>query len=141
MAGNAPMHARARRFSAETITVVAVILVGFGRIVAHDWVNFDDPLHVTENPAFFPVSWRGLADFWAHPYGQLYVPVSYMLFAAECVASRSLHGDTPTATPRPGLFHAVSLALHVVAAVLVLRILRRFTTLPWAAVAGCLVFA
>jgi hypothetical protein len=35
----------------------------------------------------------------------------------------------------------VSLALHVAAALLVLRILRRFTTQPWAAVVGSLVFA
>jgi len=96
---------------------------------------------VTENPSYFPLSWQGLAGFWGRASCNLYVPVSYMLFAAECAASRWLHGDGPTAIPRPGLFHAVSLALHVAAALLVLRILRRFTTQPWAAVVGSLVFA
>jgi hypothetical protein len=51
------MNARARRSITETIVIAAVIVVGFCRIVAHDWPNFDDPIHVTENTAFFPVSW------------------------------------------------------------------------------------
>jgi hypothetical protein len=135
------MNTRARRSITETIVIAAVIVVGFSRIVAHDWTHFDDPIHVTENTAFFSVSWPHLADFWVRSYGQLYVPVSDTIFAAECVASRWLHGDGPMTVPRPGFFHAVSLALHIAAAMLVHRILRRFTTQPWAAVAGSLVFA
>ena len=135
------MNARAKRSITETIVIAAVIVVGFCRIVAHDWINFDDTIHVTENPSFFPMSWQGLAGLWVRPYCKLYVPASYMLFAAECAASRWLHGDGPMAVPRPGLFHAVSLAIHVAASLLVLRILRRFTTHPWAAVVGGLVFA
>jgi Flp pilus assembly protein TadD len=131
----------AQRSSFQNVAIVAVILIAFGRIVSHGWVNFDDPIHVTENPAFFPLSWRELGRFWVRPYEHLYVPASYMLFAAEGMASRWLHGDGPMAHPRPGLFHTVSLALHVAASLLVLRILRRFTTPPWAAFAGGLVFA
>lgn len=105
------------------------------------FVNYDDPLHVTENPAFFPVSWSSLATLWMRPYHHLYVPASYMLFAAECVASRWLHGNGPTAAVSPWVFHAVSIVLHVLSALLVVRILRRFTSLPWAAAAGGIVFA
>ena len=131
----------AQRLTAQNVAIAAVILIAFGRIVSHGWVNFDDPIHVTENPSFFPLSWRELGGFWVRPYEHLYVPASYMLFAAECMASRWLYGEGPMAVPRPGLFHAVSLALHVAASLLVLRILRRFTTQPWAAVVGGLVFA
>jgi protein O-mannosyl-transferase len=131
----------ARRLTAQNVAIAAVILIAFGRIVSHGWVNFDDPIHVTENPSFFPLSWRELGGFWVRPYEHLYVPASYMLFAAECAVSRWLHGEGPMAVPRPGLFHAMSLALHVAASLLVLRILRRFTTRPWAAVVGGLLFA
>ena len=131
----------ARRSTVQNVAIAAVILIAFGRIVSHGWVNFDDPIHVTENPSFFPLSWRELGGFWVRPYEHLYVPASYMLFAAESAASRWLHGEGPMAVPRPGLFHAVSLALHVAASLLVLRILRRFTTQPWAAFVGGLVFA
>jgi Flp pilus assembly protein TadD len=135
------MSTRIRRSIAQHVAIAAVILIAFGRIVSHGWVNFDDPIHVTKNPSFFPLSWRELGGFWVRPYEHLYVPASYMLFAGESAASRWLHGDGPMAVPRPGLFHAVSLALHVAASLLVLRILRRFTTQPWAAVVGGLVFA
>lgn len=130
-----------QRSTAQNVAIAAVILIAFGRIVSHGWVNFDDPIHVTENPSFFPLSWRQLGGFWVRPYEHLYVPASYMLFAGECAASRWLHGDGPMAVPRPGLFHAVSLALHVAASLLVVRVLRRLTTQPWAAVVGGLVFA
>jgi len=140
------MSERARLFviqrsTAQNVAIAAVILIAFGRIVSHGWVNFDDPIHVTENPSFFPLSWRQLGGFWVRPYEHLYVPASYMLFAGECAASRWLHGEGPMAVPRPGLFHAVSLALHVAASLLVVRVLRRFATQPWAAVVGGLVFA
>jgi tetratricopeptide (TPR) repeat protein len=125
----------------ENIVVTAMILIAFAGIVPHGWINFDDPIHVTENPAFFPMSWRSLAGFWSRQYASLYVPASYMLFAAECGASRWLCGDGPTAAVRPWVFHAVSVGLHVAASLLVVRFLRRFSTLPWAAVAGGLVFA
>ena len=131
----------AQRLTVQNVAIAAVILIAFGRIVFHGWVNFDDPIHVTENRSFFPLSWRELGGFWVRSYEHLYVPASYMLFAAECMASRWLYGEGPMAVPRPGLFHAVSLALHVAASLLVLRILRRFTTQPWAAVVGGLVFA
>jgi Flp pilus assembly protein TadD len=131
----------AQRSTVQNVAIAAVILIAFGRIVSHGWVNFDDPIHVTENPSFFPLSWRELGGFWVRPYEHLYVPASYMLFAAECMASRWIHGDGPMAVPRAGLFHAVSLAIHVAAALLVLRILRRFTTQPWAAFVAGLVFA
>ena len=131
----------AQRLTVQNVAIAAVILIAFGRIVFHGWVNFDDPIHVTENRSFFPLSWRELGGFWVRSYEHLYVPASYMLFAAECMASRWLYGEGPMAVPRPGLFHAVSLALHVAASLLVLRILRRFTTQPWAAFVGGLVFA
>ena len=131
----------AQRLTVQNVAIAAVILIAFGRIVSHGWINFDDPIHVTENPSFFPLSWRELGGFWVRSYEHLYVPASYMLFAAECMASRWLQGDGPMAVPRPGLFHAVSLALHVATSLLVVRLLRRFTTQPWAAVVGGLVFA
>jgi len=126
---------------APAAAVCAVVILVFGGIVTHDWVEFDDTIHVIENPSFFPVSWHGLAGFWTRPYRNLYVPMSYMLYAGECVATRSLYGDGPTAALRPGLFHVVSLMLHAVSVVLVLRLLRRSTTRPWIAATGAIVFA
>jgi len=123
------------------VLIVVVTAMVFGRIVWHDWVEFDDTIHVTENAHFFPVTASRLAAFWRQSFHHLYVPMSYMLYAAECVASRWLHGDGPTAAVRPGLFHAVSLLLHAAASLLVYRLVRRYTPHDWAAAVGSLVFA
>ena len=43
------------------VLIVVVTAIVFGRIVWHDWVEFDDTIHVTENAHFFPVTaydWR-----------------------------------------------------------------------------------
>lgn len=124
-----------------SVPLVVVTAIVFGRIVWHDWVEFDDTIHVTENAHFFPVTASRLAAFWRQSFHHLYVPMSYMLYAAECVASRWLHGDGPTAAVRPGLFHAVSLLLHTAASLLVYRLLRRYAAHDWVAAVGSLVFA
>jgi Tfp pilus assembly protein PilF len=135
------LAARPLRAIAGPAVAACVAALPYLQTLWFGFVNYDDPIHVTENPAFFPVSWSSLTTFWMRPYGHLYVPASYMLFAAECGASRWLHGDGPTAAVSPWIFHAVSVVLHVFSALLVVRILRHFTSLPWAAVAGGVLFA
>lgn len=120
---------------------VALVLIVFAQVLGHDWVDFDDPRHVTENPLLTPVTAEHLATFWRAPFFQLYIPASYTLLAAEAAASRWLAGDAADAPLRPWLFHATSLALHAATAWLVARLLRRLGSPPWAAAAGAMVFA
>jgi len=129
-----------KRFGGVFVVSTVALLV-LWRVVTHGWSEFDDTIHVTENPAFYPVTWSGLTTFWVRPYQHLYVPMSYMLYAAECVISRWMAGDASTAAVRAGLFHAVSLVLHLGAAILVQRLLRRMVLDPWAATAGAVIFA
>lgn len=119
-----------RRYAALAI-VLAIALV-FGRTVGHDFLLWDDNLHVTDNRLLDSPSWASLAHFWAHPYTGLYVPVSYTLFLAE----RAL-----TARPDPHVFHAVNVALHAACAWFVFRLLRRGVSSDLAACIGALVFA
>lgn len=72
---------------------VAIVLLVFAQVVSHDWVDFDDPGHVAENPLLTPVTVEHLAAFWRAPYFHLYIPASYTLLAAEAAASRWLAGD------------------------------------------------
>lgn len=120
---------------------VAIVLLVLAQVVSHDWVDFDDPGHVTENPLLTPVTVEHLAAFWRAPYFHLYIPASYTLLAAEAAASRWLAGDAADTPLRPWLFHATSLALHAANAWLVVRLLRRLGSPPWAAAAGAMVFA
>jgi len=121
--------------------LVCAVAAVFGRVVGNGWVDFDDYLHLAKNPRFFPVTWQSLRAFWVAPFEKLYVPVSYTVFAGECVASRALVGGTATADLNPALFHGVSVGLHAAAVLVVFAILRRLVGSVWAAAAGALLFA
>lgn len=120
--------------------IVFCIAAAFCPVLSNNWIGYDDPANVTENPYFFPVTWRGLARFWAEPYYSLYIPLSYSLFAAESALSRFLDGEGPLGPIQPTVFHAVSIGLHAATAVIVARILRHTGASPLAAGIGALVF-
>ena len=128
--------------------------VVFGGILSAGFVRWDDGLHVYANPNLHPVSPDGMARLWRSPYQNLYVPLSYSLYAALASVA---HLPRPLATPdglivdlNPRVFHAACLALHVANVLLVFALLRRvlprLTSSPpavtdWAAGAGALLFA
>lgn len=118
------------------IPVAAAIAV-YGRACGFGWVSWDDPIHVTAHPGVEPPTWEGVLHVWQEPYRQLYIPVSYTLFAAEAAACRLL--GLEAADPR--LFHAVSVALQALAAGLVYRLLGRLVGAGWPAAAGAVLFA
>ncbi len=120
------------------VAPITLVPLAFGGILANGWVNWDDPLHVLENPWLAPASWRGLGELWIRPYRGLYVPVSYTVFAAESVAGRVVSG---AATPAAVVFHGVSLILHAACVGLVYRLLGGLRATPWAAAAGAALFA
>ena len=123
----------------------------FHDILSFGFVRWDDDLHVYANPYLHPVSAAHFLHFWAVPYQNLYAPLSYTLYSfLALMAHRSvlipitdgLWGDLD-----PRVFHAASLGLHSVNAVLVFTLLRRLlpnrgTALSdGAACAGALLFA
>ena len=118
------------------IPIVAAIAV-YGQACGFAWVSWDDPIHVTAHPGIEPPTWEGVAHVWQEPYRQLYIPVSYTLFAAEAAACRLLGFEA--ADPR--LFHAVGVVLQALAAGLVHRLLARLVGSGWPAVAGAVLFA
>jgi hypothetical protein len=123
--------------AAPAILVLATAIV-FGRIVGFGWLAWDDDINVTKNPGLDPVTPASLWKFWQAPYEGLYIPVSYMLYAAEAAISRVLF---PGAALDPRLFHAVSLVLHATCVLLVWQILRTRIASGLPALAGALIFA
>ena len=120
--------------------LVAAVVGVFGGCLAGGFVNWDDPLHVTDNPGLNPVTTRGLADLLTRPYRGLFAPVSYAVFAVETVVGRWIVGDA-AAPPPAWLFHATSLLLHAACTVLVWRILCAVVRSAGAAAGGAAVFA
>jgi len=138
------LYARLERLSHSRTWLVAAMLAAiitvFGRIWNYDWLNWDDPINVTENPYLNPVSVNGLVTLWRHAYAGLYIPVAYSLFAAETLVSRTFGAATAPAPPDPHVFRVVSLCLHALNGSLVWSILRLRAATPIAAAAGAGLF-
>lgn len=126
---------------AALLFVVAISAV-FGRSVTGEFLTWDDNLHLTENPAFNPLDWKQVAEFWKAPYENLYIPLSYTVFALEVAMTDWLFPrGSSGAMASTVIFHGVSLSLHAVCSILVFLLLRRMA-LSWSgAVAGSLLFA
>ncbi len=103
--------------------LIGAVVVTYGRILSHDFVSWDDGLHVVENPHLNPVSLEGLLRLWKEPYFSLYAPLSYSLFAAEAWLAGLPQDEAKNAALSPAVFHAGSLLLHLACVVLVYRLL------------------
>jgi hypothetical protein len=109
--------------------LVIVTFIAFSPVLRNDFVYWDDNVNVFENPHLSPLTPANLAFFWAHPYQQLYIPISYTVFAILAKISLSMRAD-PSATGvdthlNPHVFHAGNLVVHILNVLLVFAILRR----------------
>jgi tetratricopeptide (TPR) repeat protein len=123
------------------VILVLAVLATFGRTITHDFVQWDDQGHVTENPRLDPISSANLIRFWREPYFGHYVPVSYMVFAAEAWLAQSSHDAYGQRQFDPALFHAVSVGLHLACVLLAYRFLKMLVGQPWSACLGACLFA
>lgn len=146
--GPSPDKPAPEEASRARLLAVVLVLVTFGlfaRVLKQSFVDWDDPLHVVENPLLNPISAGHLAQFWKHSYCGLYIPVAYMAFAALAYFARAtppIVDSTNWVLPfDPRIFHAASLLLHALNALLVYWLLLRIVRRPWPAFAGALIFA
>ncbi len=109
--------------------LVCLILVVFGQIVSHDFVLWDDNIHIYENRHIWPLNSSNLLYFFTHPYEGLYVPLSYLLFMTIASAAHtSFLNETLTDTHasfNPHVFHTVSLLIHIVNTLLAFNLISR----------------
>lgn len=117
---------------AAWFVLAALVLAVYGRVVGFEFVLYDDPVNIVDNPRLAPPTMDGLAAFWARPYLGLYVPLAYSAWWAA-----ALHGDAPQAW----LYHALPLAAHLAAALLLLRFLLRLGCAPLGAWCGAALWA
>src|SRR6266540_5690326 len=146
--------------SRTVVTLVCLVtLVVFWPVQHHEFVVWDDNVHVFENPYLNPVTFDHLLALWRAPYAHLYIPLTYTLWAMIAVVSR---WGTPDPTGRAPLdsqlFHSVNLLVHLMSVLVVWRIVRLLlnhtvrrgqnpaahpsrTRVEWAACGSVLLFA
>lgn len=98
------------------VLVTAVVLWVYARSIGYGFVNFQDPVKVTQNPFLNPPTAAGFRQFWSTAYDGTYVPLTYSMFWVE----KFFGGE-------PWLLHLHNVLLHLASALLVFGILRRVT--------------
>jgi tetratricopeptide (TPR) repeat protein len=140
------------------LLVIATLAV-FWPVIDHQFLAYDDPVDVYNNPYLQARSLSNLMHIWRYPYEGLYAPLTYTIYALAAWAPGLLTANPGAeVTPDPALFHGINLSLHLLSVLIVWRILAlllsrtRFTgpgtedggnclPLEWAACGGALLFA
>ncbi|HYW80871.1 MAG TPA: tetratricopeptide repeat protein [Thermoguttaceae bacterium] len=122
------------------LLLVGAMVVVFGQVSGHQFLNWDDRQHIVDNPRLNPPTWHGVGLFWQKPFWKLYIPLSYTFFAGEASVARLPIADGARTLPNPVVFHMGNLLLHTMCVLLVFAILRSLFRSNRAACAGALLF-
>jgi tetratricopeptide (TPR) repeat protein len=118
--------------AAVLVALALATFFAFRGVLGNDWILLDDPGYVYENPLVLKGwTWEGARAFLLMPHGANWHPLtsySHML-------------DVQLFGARPGPAHAVSLALHVVNALLLLLVLASLTGAWWRSALVAALFA
>ncbi|MEA2708310.1 MAG: protein O-mannosyl-transferase, partial [Phycisphaerales bacterium] len=108
-----------RDVAAMFVILVATLAV-FAPVYNFDFTSWDDYDTVARNPLLNPPTIRSLNAFWTRPHGDLYIPVTYTVWAGVAAMPSTTEPATPTSLPRlrPQAFHIVNVVFHAAAAVL-----------------------
>jgi cytochrome c-type biogenesis protein CcmH/NrfG len=99
--------------------LIAITWAVFGQTVGHEFVNFDDPIYVSENDHVLAgLSWQGVAWAFTHIHSHNWHPLTTMSHMLDC----QLFGV------RPGWHHFVNVLLHTIGAILLFLSLEQMTS-------------
>lgn len=105
-----------------------IVLAVFGRSLGFDFNWWDDHYNIGKNPLLNPPSIQSLIEFWTKPHFQLYVPVTFTVWAGLSLVARMGEADPFGISLNPTVFRAGNLLIHLIAVTLVYRLLRRFAS-------------
>lgn len=119
------------------LALALVTLFAFGGAVKNGWVSIDDPAYVTAQPAVLAGLTRE-SVVWAftHPHGGNWHPLTSLSHMLDVELFHGMEGTPAAAGP-----HAVNVALHALASVLLLFALARLTRAWWPSLAVAALYA
>jgi protein O-mannosyl-transferase len=112
--------------------LIALTWVVFGQTLGHDFVNFDDPVYVSENAQIQAgLSWPNILWAFAHVHSHNWHPLTTISHMLDC----QLFGV------KPGAHHLVNVLLHSASAVLLFLLLQQITGHLWPSAFVATIFA
>ena len=123
--------------SAGITVIIYLCLAGtslavFGRTIRHDFINFDDDLYVYNTPAIQTgLTIKGVARAFVSPHAGNWHPLTTISHMLDC----QLYGLNA------GGHHATNVVLHIIAVLLLFRVLRQMTGAVWKSAIVAALFA
>src|SRR5262245_1201101 len=105
--------------------VFIVAIAAMGRLSFYEFLDYDDRFTIYENPRLAPPTWESIGYYWTHSDFGLYVPGTYMVWAALAKLAWLGAADERGIRLNPWVFHTASVVLHALAAVVVFALLAR----------------
>lgn len=108
-------------------SVLLLVAAIYAEVVTFEFLPFwDDDTNIHRNPLYSPLSWGSLLLFWKGPFQQLYIPVTYSVWAGLVALSRLIAGTGLSVGPiNAALFHGINLLAHLLSTAMIFVILRR----------------
>ncbi len=114
------------------VALAVLVVAVYARTAAFDFVNYDDPGYVYDNPLIAKgLSWGGVAEVFLHGQMLLWVPLTSLSYMLGC----SVYGLSA------GAHHATNVAFHLANVLLLFWVLRRMTGAVWPSAFVAAVFA
>jgi hypothetical protein len=122
--------------------LAVAILIAFSPALVADFSNWDDSYNIADNPKMNPPTWQSVEFYWSHSAFDLYIPVTYTIWAGLAKISYVPAADTSGWHLNPYVFHTANIVVHFGAALLAFSILRKLIPQSlFAAWAGAMLFA
>jgi len=134
-------HARKSSLFWPALALALVTAAAFSPVCTSEFLRWDDPHNLSDNPDMNPPTLRTVARYWTAPYKDLYAPLTYTAWSAAAALARMDDAATGSTSLNPYLFHTLNLSLHIGASLAALALLRRLLGATWPAWCGAMVFA
>jgi protein O-mannosyl-transferase len=114
------------------VGLVAITFAVFAQTLGHDFVNYDDPVYVSENHQIQAgLNWRNIIWAFTHIHSNNWHPLTTMSHMLDC----QLFGL------KPGAHHFVNVLLHTIAVILLFILLAQMTGNVWSSAFVAALFA
>jgi tetratricopeptide (TPR) repeat protein len=135
-----PINPRNAAFVPLAIILIGTTLLVMGRLCFNDFVSWDDTFTVAQNPRLDPPTLGTLEFYWLHSAARIYIPLTYTIWTLLAAIACAEPNHQAMALD-PMVFHGANVLFHVLAVLVVCKILLLLRMNRFAAVCGSLVFA
>lgn len=127
-----------RKYWSGVFIIIVLTLLIFGKSITYEFLNYDDPMFIYENPNVKEYNWDSIKNGWQNSVMGLYIPLTSNLWTLQTGLSSLITGENK---PSAAVFHGVSVFLHMLNGILVFFILLLLVNDYWGSLLGALIFS